>query len=518
MNVVDLFMRQVWERAGQPAIIDTGGKGYRIHAYSELASDSAHVAGLLDDNGIGPGDPVLILQPMSYELYVVLLAVFRVGAVAMFVDPSTGRRHVSRCCAIGEPRALIAGPKAHLLRLVTPGMRRIPKRFLISGWFPGTIGLTRARNARPLESIARGGDAPALLTFTSGSTGEPKAAVRSHDFLIAQHAAIAANLDLQAKQRDLTTLPIFLLANLASGLTSVIPHGDLRSPGRIDAAPLVSQIHGLQIGRCAASPAFIERLVSHCEQHGTRLPLTRVELGGAPVFPTLLSRLQAVAPQADVVAVYGSTEAEPMAGLHLADLHESDLEAMGKGAGLLAGEPVAQIRLKVIRDRFGMPIGPFDEDRFEQEALGPGQVGEIVVSGEHVLPGYLNGQGDAETKFRVSDTRWHRTGDAGYLDREGRLWLLGRCSARIDDGRGVTYPFRVECAAQFVDGVRRSALLSHRGLRVLLVEGSSDLDTEALRRRLSWAHIDQVRRVTAIPVDRRHNAKVDYTRLARLVR
>ena len=61
------------------------------------------------------------------------------------------------------------------------------------------------------------------------------------------------------------------------------------------------------------------------------------------------------------------------------------------------------------------------------------QPGEIVVSGAHVGAGYVGGVGDAETKFRVGEVIWHRTGDAGYLDAHGRLWLLGRCSARIAD-------------------------------------------------------------------------------------
>src|SRR6185503_8477337 len=98
--------------------------------------------------------------------------------------------------------------------------------------------------------------------------------------------------------------------------------------------------------------------------------------------------------------------------------------------------------------------------------LESGEVGEIVVSGAHVLSGYLQGRGDEETKFRVDDAIWHRTGDAGWLDAQGRLWLLGRCAARIADERGTLWPFAVECAAQQNAAIRRAALVSDEGQRL----------------------------------------------------
>ena len=86
-----------------------------------------------------------------------------------------------------------------------------------------------------------------------------------------------------------------------------------------------------------------------------------------------------------------------------------------------------------------------------------------------MLTGYLHGTGDSETKMRVGDRVWHRTGDAGYLDDRGRL-LMGRCSARIDDAHGTLYPFAVEAAAQAVDGIARAALIARDGARLLAIE------------------------------------------------
>lgn len=142
------------------------------------------------------------------------------------------------------------------------------------------------------------------------------------------------------------------------------------------------------------------------------------------------------------------------------------------------------------------------------------------MSGDHVLPSYLDKRGDDESKFSVDGTPWHRTGDAGYLDDRGRLWLLGRCAACIEDIHGRLYPFAVECIANHQPGVLRAGLVSHRGRRVLAVELDdivTDMDLTPLRDALAWAHIGEVQVHRRIPVDRRHNAKIDYPALQGLL-
>ena len=333
-------------------------------------------------------------------------------------------------------------------------------------------------------------DTPAIITFTSGSTGEPKAAVRTHGFLIAQHRALVESLALAPGEIDLCTLPIFLLANLASGVTSVIPDADLRAPGAIDPAPVDAQIRAMRPTRTVASPAFVARLVDHAVRHGGQLDtFRRIYTGGAPVFPEMLDAIAAVAPDASVVAVYGSTEAEPIAEIDRRDISADDRAAMTRGAGLLAGRPVSSIQLRILPDRWGTPVGPWTVADLERDTLGPDEVGEIVVTGEHVLSGYLDGHGDEETKITVGERVWHRTGDAGYLDAQGRLWLLGRCSAKANDSDGVLYPFAVECAAGAVAGVGRTAFVMHRGRRILAAEvhGDAAAVRAELMDRLAWA-------------------------------
>lgn len=469
--------------------------------FAQLERESVQFADRLASAGLRPGDTVLVFVPMSISLYVTLLGVFRLGAVAMFVEPWAGPGHVGACCRLAPPNGMVAGAVLRVARLAVPALRRIPH--VVSP--PGRARRFRARLTLPGPARL---DDPALITFTSGSTGEPKAAVRTHGFLLAQHRALESAISLRPGEIDLTTLPVFVLANLASGVTSVLPDADMRRPGAVDARRVARQIAQTRPSRTGGSPAFYERLLG---QPGAMAGFRRVFTGGAPVFPALLRRLQDALPGGDAVAVYGSTEAEPIAHIACREILPEDWEAMAAGRGLLAGRPVPEIRLRILPDQWGANVSEFAE-------LPAGATGEIVVTGAHVLKGYLRGRGDGETKIQIAGETWHRTGDAGWLDAQGRLWLMGRCAARFPRGGTTIYPFAVECVAMSFDFVERAACL-HAGDRAILAvqaPHANDAEIESLRR-AAGPLVDDVWTLPEIPVDSRHNAKVNYPRLREIL-
>ena len=522
MNLAQTLAAHIRDRPDAAAIIDTHRGRSRTTTFAQLDRAAARAARLLTEQGLQPGNAVLVFYPMSAELYVALLALFRLRLVAMFLDPSVGKEHIERCCQLHPPKALIASTRVHWLSLFARALRRIPIKFVIGFPLPGAVRWSRADRMEPMQEVRDcEADTPALLTFTSGSTGQPRAAIRSHGFLLAQHRVLAESLELTAGDVDLATLPIVLLANLGSGVTSLIPDADLRYPGFVRPGPIIAQMQANSVASSVASPAFFECLARTCRDRNTTLPdVKKLFTGGAPVFPRLLEQMQGMAPNADVVALYGSTEAEPITHVARRHVRPEDRRAMLDGRGLLAGAPVAAIQLRILRDQWGTPAGPYTQAEFEAHCCPADEPGEIAVSGGHVLGGYLHGQGDEETKFRVDGTVWHRTGDAGYLDGEGRLWLLGRCAAHIRDQHGDLFPFAAETAVYQNADVRRAAVVSHKGKRVLAVEfydGCTNRDTDGLKAALSWTHLDEVRVCKQIPVDKRHNAKIDYPSLYKLL-
>jgi olefin beta-lactone synthetase len=305
VNIATILEEQARVRPLAIALID---RLDRQSSFQDLWRTSGICAEMLQQCGVGRGDGVLLLHPISTDLYVFLIALFRIGSVGLILDPSVGLDHVERCCQTLPPKAFFGSRKAHLLGFASSALRRIPLQFS-SGWVPGASNICSFRGTRKFDATAELRDSdPAIVTFTSGSTGPPKAAVRSHGFLIAQYRALQQSLHLSPGRVDLTTLPIFVLANLAAGVTSVLPDADMRRPGEVEPKRILRQIRQHAVESMAASPAFVGRIVDHLRLTGEVLPSVReIFVGGAPVFPKLLQRCAESLPTANVVAVYGST-------------------------------------------------------------------------------------------------------------------------------------------------------------------------------------------------------------------
>lgn len=478
MNVAALLSQRAAETPERLAIVDCTKRVPYTLTYAQLDAAAARAGSAFAQSGLRPGDRVLVLHSMNAWLYVALAGMLRAGLVPVFCDPGAGRAQFGRACASVSPHAIFASPAGHAYAMTIPACARIAR----------VRSIAASGAAHPV--LERAQDDAALITFTSGSTGAPKVIVRTHGLLRAQLDAIRATLPLEGI--DVATMPIVLLANLAAGITSVIPGVNLRRPGKANFRRLARDIAQTGATSITASPAMLEGLLrAPTEQLRT---LRRVVTGGGPVMPSLMNALARKLPHVQISGVYGSSEAEPIACVSHASIEPCDLAAMRSGAGLLVGRPASRANVRIID-------------------------GEIAVSGDHVVPCYLGGIGDEETKLRIDGRIWHRTGDGGYFDERGRLWLTGRVQSFIRDWRGVIEPFRVECALSFEPGIARSALVVERGLRTVFVEMRGDaVDLKRLRESLSWAHVDAVHFIATVPVDRRHNAKVDYVALRKLVR
>ena len=515
MNVVALLDAAVVANATRFAIVEEK-TGQRV-TYAQLHARAARAARVLTTSGLPTGARIVVGIPMSVDLYVALLAIWRAGMVAVVPDASSGLAALFASVERAQAHAIVLPQRFAVFAVVVPALRALSQRFSF-GAFPTFVDLAAGAESDTANhgACAAGtavaeqpANAPALLSFTSGSTGEPKIVVRTHGILHAQVSAILANTRLG--QTALETMPIVLFANLAAGGTSAIPDANLSAVGRIDGDRLCRTIQRYRCATLVASPVVLDRIAAAAGGlRDNRLDsLTDVYSGGAPVFVRTLDAFVSAAPEATLWAVYGSTEAEPIAHLDRADIGPEDRWKMQHGAGVLAGRCVAQTQLAILKRRPGQPLGPWSSAVFAAAHVDAGDVGEIVVAGAHVVTTYDRGIGNAETKIDVAGTVWHRTGDLGRIDARGRLWLLGRDRAAIIDDRGVAYPLAAECALSFQPAVRRSALVQYARRRVLVVESEQQQTVPAPR------GVDVVVNLKRIPVDRRHNAKTDYPALVK---
>ncbi len=513
MNITEILDCRAREDPEKTALLC----GNESISFGELYTRSISIARYFQQQGVHRGLRALLFVPLSVELYVIFLALMRCEVTVVLTDPGANREHIGRCLTDIPVDIFIGVPKAHLLRFL-PAIRRIPQKFITRYRLPGTGRIRPVPGADAADFPAAGGDILALITFTSGSTGSPKAIGRTHDFLYRQHLAVEQTLGRFPDDIEINTLPVFILSSLASGMTVSLPDVSLRNPGQADGELFLSQIRKKSVNRLLASPAFCLQLVRYLEQTQQQEPgIDRVYTGGGPVFPNLVTRMQRVFPAATITTVYGSTEAEPVAH------HRYDAGAgvHSSGSGLLAGKPCPAIQLAIIDDCDGRALAKMTEEEFTAMRCPVGRTGEIVVTGEHVQKAYLNNDG-SQTKIRAGDTVWHRTGDAGYLDGDGNLWLQGRCSAKITCAGQVVYPFGCEAAAMSVPGVRGAAVVSVNDQVVLAIESEDDATSkpaEITARLLEnpgiRTVIERVVHVDTIPVDSRHNSKVLYSQLRR---
>ena len=503
--------------------------------YQELEERSSAIAAALASVGIVRGTRTALMVRPSPELFLVMFALFKAGAVPVLIDPGISKRALKQCLDEAAPEAFIGIPLAHAARVllgwarksckvaVTVGARRFPHGLLWRG--PTLDELLQRHGHAAFSPAATKPDDVAAILFTSGSTGVPKGVVYRHRHFVAQVEMLGAAFGIEAGGVNLPTFPPFALFDPALGLTSVIPDMDPTRPAQADPRKLISAIRQFGITQMFGSPALLDTLSRYGTQHDIRLPgLKRVLSAGAPVPAHVVERMAAMLDEdACIHTPYGATECLPVAIIEGRELRHTHGDT-ANGAGTCVGIPVPpnEIRLIHIVDA---PIAQWS-DALQVE---PGQIGEIVVAGPSVTDSYhARPQATALAKSHEAlpdgGTRiLHRMGDVGWLDAEGRLWFCGRKSQRVETAQGPLYTEQVEPVFRTHLQVRRTALVGVGAfgsqVPVLCVELESTTpkrDWPRIRAELATigaAHPHTARIQTFLlhpkfPVDIRHNAKI----------
>ena len=509
-NILRHFRAQAQRVPSRPAL------RYREEAltFGALWREVEALAADYARRGIGPGHRVLVFVPMSVDLYRAVPALLYLGAVPVFLDQWASFSRLRHAARLADCHGAILTPKLRWVAWAIPELRRLRVR------------LSPKRVGGPRDVLAKAGPyevAPedsALVTFTTGSTGVPKAADRSHALLDAQLAALRPLLHPEEELVDATLLPIVLLLNLAIGRTSLIPDVDFRRPARFDPAALERELLRHGVTSLTGSPHYCIELARAADP-ALRLQLRRLICGGAPVFPDQAAVIDAGLPHTQATVVYGSTEAEPISHVGVRELarysHQDELPE-----GLPVGEVDAGARVAVVPYREG-PWPRLSGEAFAAARLPEGTVGELVVTGAHVLARYFrNEEGLRQNKLYVDGVVWHRTGDAGAV-RGGRVWLYGRCGATVRVAGRAYYPFLIEYALRRLAGVATGTLVQVDDGPVLAYVPEDGYDVTAVAARVrEWGAgrgrgAARLVQPAALPLDVRHHGKVDYGRLRGVV-
>ena len=494
-NISELLYQQADRYPEKPCLIQAvNKKKYQQLSYRQFVDRVEQAV-----NGLGSldaGTITVLALPFGVDYCALVFALFRLGAVPMFIDPRMGLANLRRCLRAIPPQAVIGTRFARLVVQMIAG-KQIVARFCPADCFGEKKIATLATRQQQLAALATRQQQLAAITFTSGSTGSPKAVCYSHQIFCAQTEALAKIFSVDPSSYDLATFPLFALFGPLLGRTTVLPYMDMTRPARAKAHYLYRAINKFSVRTMFCSPAVLDNLASYGQQKVLSLTTIRQILcAGAPVNSRII---KAVSPlltdDAQVLTPYGATEVLPVAVVTSKTLMvTSKLTAQGKG--ICVGQAIAEVDLRII----------------EQEDDG---IGEIIVAAPW-LTNYYNNEVNARSKIVIEGKVFHRMGDVGYLDDQGQLWYCGRKSQQVlyndkklsticYEGIFNNHPVVKRSALIGIDGQSRIVVCIERLHYIAKDRLCTELQELAQEFSLPVIRFIIVRR---LPVDKRHNAKI----------
>ena len=504
------------------------GRSVTFGELDELVQRTAE--GLFGTGGVQVGDRVAVMIPPGVDLAIALYACWRMGAVPVLIDGGLGPAQMGAAMKVAHPNHLIgirrALAAARTLRW--PGRRiavepthRVARRLL--GVEHDLASLQDAPSV-PLPAVDP--DAEAAVVFTSGATGPSKGVRYSAARIDTQIRTLVEQYNISADDSLVAAFAPFALYGPAMGIPSTVPDMDVSSPGTLTAATLLDAVEAVDASLVFASPAAILSVLETLDELGARdrTALDHVRLllsAGAPVPGHVLrAAVDRLVPNAAAHTPYGMTECLPVADIDLVSLESLGPDALHH-LGVCVGMPVDSVELLIDPlDELGVPTGlPTSE---------PGLLGEVRVRAAHQRLGYDRLWHTTHLASPADGT--HATGDIGTIDADGRLWIGGRTGHVIRTATGPVAPTPIERAVDMLDGIRRSAAVGvgPAGAQVVVVIAETS-DAGRRPRQSSLDRIDRIRaavaeatgldvaaclEVPSLPVDRRHNSKIDRTHLA----
>ncbi len=501
---------------------------YREISFSELDHQTSLIASGLQKTGIKRGVRTLLMVKPGIEFVAVTFSLFKCGAVPVFIDPGMGKGNLLNCVKQVDVEAFIGIPLAHLFRIAHRRHFKSIGHKISVGWFPGCVTLDGLKNKgdSDFEIERTASDETAAIIFTTGSTGSPKGVTYTHGIFKAQVDYIRDYYGMGRGDVDLAAFPLFALFSVGLGMKAVIPQMNPSKPAKADPAKIVEAIIDNGATFSFGSPALWNNVSRYCVENKIKLPtLRKVLMAGAPVSSVIHERLlnEIMDEKGQTHTPYGATESLPIADMTGSEVLEETAALTAKGKGICVGRPLPGITIRIIPITESV-IGKFDEAL----ELPPEEIGEIAVKGPVVTKEYF-GLPEITQKAKINEAKkegkevWHRMGDVGYFDKNGRLWFCGRKGHRVVTGNLTLFTICCEAIFNNHPDVFRSALVGlgewpnqHPVIIIELTEDGNKKNRDEITKELLESaatnaitkSIKDVLYHSSFPTDIRHNAKI----------
>jgi len=452
--LLDLFDGALADRVRSPALDDL--------THRELHEGALRVASRFAELGVLRGDRVAIYSENRHGFVYAYLAALRLGAIAVPANVlyrSNDLAHLLGDCA---PSAIAcSSASAPFLSEIDTGVRAIDMAEIET--------CARDPHVRPLELRYRPRpEDPALIVYTSGTTGASKGAILSHGNLAAIVSQLSAAWRWESSDVLLVTLPLFHVHGLVAALTaSMAAGGRVLLRERFDAASVLERLRRGDVTMFFGVPTMYVRLIEHLQKTNAEPPPPlRLYVSGSAALSAQTHREFASLFGASILERYGATEF----GFALGNRYAGPRIAGSVGAALPG-----------VRVRVASAAGGTEE-------LAPGGVGELLVSGPNVFAGYWKRPDATAEAFSIDadGTRWYRSGDLAAYDAPDDVYRIsGRIKELIVTGGFNVYPREVETTIEAYGGVRACAVVGKpdaaRGeLPIAFIETEAAVDVAAL--------------------------------------
>lgn len=497
--------------------------------YRDFNDKVSIFSGSLLRSGIKKGNRVIIFVAISPELYISIAGLQRIGAIPVLIDSLARKEQLGEILQNSQPKGVIAPIEFLKAFRTNLDFFGIQTRISTNTYSEeeNTISFNKLLKGKAKKIVPVEQNDTALITYTTGSSGTPKGANRTHRFLAAQHYALKRLFPYSSNDIDLPVFPVFTLNNIASGISTVIPAIDISKPNQKDSQTLVFQIKKCGVNSMTLAPSSFRNLAAYCITKNILLnKISRVLTGGAPISETDILRFMKIAPSSKNWILYGSTEVEPISYIESQEMLSTNIPKWTNITKI--GVNVGKIDKELNHKFINIEAGNFDENvKVKKNEVKEGEVGELIVAGENVCQEYYrNEEAFFRTKIKDEDgTVWHRTGDLARIDKSGFLWIVGRKHNVIKQGTEYFFPVRPEIILKDLPHIVNAAYLDieHNGKNsvfvVVTLERKDGAIEELCRKKITKVFkkenlpLDEIVFMEEIPMDVRHHSKVDYNKL-----
>ncbi len=439
-----MYLTQGIRRAAQirPLEESTVFKDRRC-TWSQTADRVARIAGGLEQAGVRPGDRVAILALNSDRYFELLYAIPWLGAVMVPVNTRLATPEIRYILEDSGARVLFVDDAMRAQVASLAAQMSVETIFYLDDDAPpaGTRSHEELTMTPAIADAGAGGDTLAGVFYTGGTTGKSKGVMLSHNNLMWNAMNVIAGMYYDQDMTYIHSGPMFHLADGGAtfGVTSC--GGRHVFVPRFDAADCLLTMAQERVTHAALVPTMINMLVNDSSVDDFDLScLAYITYGASPMPEGLLRRALEALPNCRFIHAYGMTEAAP--GVTLLPPRYATLEGPYAGRLRSCGQAQLTTELKIV-----------DENRNE---LPCKSIGEIAAKGPTIMRGYWNKPEETAT---VLQDGWFYTGDAGYVDDEGFLFIVDRLKDMIVSGGENVYSAEVENAISLVPGVAEVAVI-----------------------------------------------------------